>query len=96
MKRCYLVAYDIHEPRRLHKVFQILKGYGEHWQLSVFFCYLKEIDKVRMQGQLNEVVNHAEDQILVFDMGIDEKKARDNTLVIGQPLLPQNEHLLIV
>lgn len=56
MRRCYLVCYDICDGKRLRHVFKIMKGYGEHWQYSIFFCILKPIDRVRMQGDLEDVM----------------------------------------
>jgi len=32
----YIVTYDISDQRRWRKVFNLLKGYGEWLQLSVF------------------------------------------------------------
>ena len=46
MRRCYLVCYDIRNQKRWRKVFKTMNGHGEHWQLSVFFCVLKDIDRV--------------------------------------------------
>jgi len=31
MRRCYLVCYDICDPKRLRHVLQVVKGFGEHW-----------------------------------------------------------------
>ncbi|NLE47060.1 MAG: CRISPR-associated endonuclease Cas2 [Sandaracinaceae bacterium] len=28
--KTYIVTYDISDPKRLRKVFQILRGYGDH------------------------------------------------------------------
>jgi CRISPR/Cas system-associated endoribonuclease Cas2 len=52
MRRCYLVCYDIRHPRRLRRVHQVMKGYGEPWQYSIFFCFLRAIDRVRMRSDL--------------------------------------------
>ena len=52
MRRCYLVCYDIRNQKCWRQIFKIMNGHGEHWQFSVFFCVLKEIDRVRMQTQL--------------------------------------------
>ena len=86
MKRCYLVCYDISDPKRLRQVFRICKGYGEHWQYSVFFCALKDLDRVQLQAELEEVIHDKEDQILVMDLGSDEVSARGNTVALGQPM----------
>ena len=43
MRRCYLVCYDIRDPKRLRRVNKVIKGYGESWQYSVFFCVLARL-----------------------------------------------------
>lgn len=86
MRRCYLVCYDICHPRRLRRVFKVMKGYGEHWQFSVYFCVLKEIDRVRLQSDLEDEMNLKEDQVMILDLGPDEKQARESATVVGQPL----------
>lgn len=84
MRRCYLVCYDIRDPKRLRQVFKTCKGYGEHWQYSIFFCVIKEIDRVRLQSELEDIMHHDEDQILILDLGENEATARDRTTILGQ------------
>ncbi len=67
--RDYLVMYDICNAKRLAKVFKLMKGFGRHLQYSVFQCDLSEADMVRMKSALAEVVDHREDQVLIFDLG---------------------------
>jgi CRISPR-associated protein Cas2 len=86
MRRCYLVCYDIRHPRRLRRVFQVMKGYGEHWQYSIFFCTLRPIDRVRMQSDLEAEMNLKEDQVLILDLGENRDAARASATVLGQPL----------
>lgn len=86
MRRCYLVCYDIRDPKRLRHVFRVVKGYGEHWQYSIFFCVLKPIDRVRLQAELEEQMNLKEDQVLIIDLGGDEAEARAAAKVVGQPM----------
>ncbi|TKB74301.1 MAG: CRISPR-associated endonuclease Cas2 [Nitrospira sp.] len=69
MRRLYLVTYDICDPKRLRLVFKTMKGFGERLQLSVFQCDLPAMDLVRMKADLSEIINHAEDQVLVIDLG---------------------------
>jgi len=95
MRRCYLVCYDIRDPKRWRKVFRVMKGHGEHWQFSVFFCVLKDIDRVRLQTQLEEVMNLKEDQTMIIDLGSDEDLARHAATVLG-PSLPQGESGAVV
>lgn len=72
-----------------------MKGYGEHWQFSIFFCMLKDIDRVRLQTDLEAEMNLKEDQTMIIDLGPNEKEARDAAAVIGQSL-PEFESRIIV
>lgn len=96
MRRCYLVCYDIRDPKRLRRVHKVLKGYGEVWQFSVFFCVLKDIDRVRLQTDLEEQMNQKEDQAMILDLGSNEKEARKAVTVIGQPLPKQESGIVVV
>ncbi len=96
MRRSYLVCYDIRSPKRWRRVFRLMKGYGEHWQYSVFFCTLKEIDRVRMQSALEEVLNLREDQALIIDLGADEQTAREAAVAIGVSLPDGDDRTIIV
>jgi CRISPR-associated protein Cas2 len=86
MRRCYLVCYDIRDPKRLRRVHKTMKGYGESWQYSVFFCVLKDIDRVRMQTDLEAHMNLRDDQAIIIDMGSDEEASREATTTVGQAL----------
>jgi CRISPR-associated protein Cas2 len=96
MRRSYIVCYDIREAKRLRRIFRILKGYGEHWQYSVFFCTLKDIDRVRLQSDLESVMNLKEDQALIIDMGSNEGAAREAATIIGEPLLYKAERTVVI
>lgn len=96
MRRCYLVCYDITSPKRWRRIYKTMKGYGEHWQYSVFFCILKDIDRVRMESALREHMNQKEDQTLILDLGPDEKVARESAAVLGVPLDDTDERTVIV
>lgn len=90
MRRCYLVCYDIRDPKRLRRVHSMMKGYGEPWQYSIFFCVLKDIDRVRMESDLADEMNLNEDQTMILDLGADEDDARDTVSVLGHSL-PQHD-----
>ena len=96
MRRCYLVCYDIREPKRLRQVHKLMKGFGEPWQYSVFFCVLRAIDRVRMQSQLEEQMNLKEDQALIIDLGSSETDSREATTTIGTPLPRQESSVIVV
>jgi CRISPR-associated protein Cas2 len=96
MRRCYLVCYDIRHPKRLRRVHKICKGFGEPWQFSIFFCVLKPIDRVRLQAELEEVLNLKEDQVLLIDLGQNEDTARTAAVALGQSLDEPLEGVVVI
>jgi len=96
MRRCVLVCYDIRDPKRLRRVHKTMKGYGERWQLSIFFCTLREVDRVRMRAELEAAMNVKEDQILIVDLGADEEEARAAAVVLGAPLSCGDGDIMVV
>lgn len=96
MRRCYRVCYDIREPKRLRHVHKVMKGYGEPWQYSVFFCVLRDIDRVRMQSDLENEMNLKEDQALILELGEDETASRQAATSIGQSLPKQSGGTVVI
>ncbi len=95
MRRCYLVCYDIRDPKRLRRTHKLMKAYGEPWQYSVFYCTLKAIDRARLENALREVVNLKVDQVLIVDLGSNEEAAREAATTLG-PGLPDAESGVVV
>lgn len=85
MRISYLVCYDICDDKRLRKVFQILRGYGDHLQYSVFECQLTVTDLVRLRAELAEVIHHKEDQVLFVDLGPAEGRGDRVITALGKP-----------
>lgn len=96
MRKCYLVCYDIADEKRLRRVHKVMQGFGEAWQYSVYFCVLKDIDRVRLEGQLLAEMNQKEDQILICDMGGNEISARESVLTLGLHMAPKSQHTLVL
>lgn len=96
MRRCYLVCYDIRDPKRLRQVHKICKGFGESWQYSIFFCVIKPIDRVRLHAELETAMNLREDQVLIIDLGENETTARSTATVLGQSLDEPLEGMVVV
>jgi CRISPR-associated protein Cas2 len=94
VRRCYLVVYDIRCPRRWRQVYKIMGGH-ERWNYSAYFCTLKEIDRVRIQSQLEEAMNLKEDQCVIVDLGPNEEAARESATVLG-PSLPKGDGGVLV
>jgi len=83
-ERLYIVAYDIAEPKRWRRVFQLMKGYGEWVQLSVFQCRLSDQRHAELLQLLEGTISSQDDRLLVIDVGpADEVTPRFRT--IGAP-----------
>ena len=73
----YIVAYDIADPKRWRKVFNLMKGYGEWLQLSVFQCRLSRKRHAEMVALLNGIIQHDLDHVVSMDLGmVDSVKPR--------------------
>lgn len=69
MRNSFIITYDIREPKRLRKTFQTMKNWGYHLQYSVFECQLTRMELLQLKGELKDVINHDEDQVLFIDLG---------------------------
>jgi CRISPR-associated protein Cas2 len=86
MRRNYIAAYDISDPKRLTEVRKIVKGFGISWQYSLFYCFLKDSDVVKLLAMIEKVINSKEDSFLILDFGRDPDGALDQLTVLGVPL----------
>jgi len=91
MRRCFLVCYDVCDAKRLRRVHRLLKGYGEPWQYSVFFCVLRDVDRAQLQADLTDEIDLAQDRVLIVDLGRDEEAARRASYSLGETLAPLAE-----
>jgi CRISPR-associated protein Cas2 len=96
VRRTYIVAYDISDPRRLRHVYRTMRGFGERLQLSVFCCDLTPTDRVRMIAALVEIVDQAEDQVVVVDLGPTSANPIKSMEGLGRPLRIAGRRPLIV
>ncbi len=69
-QRLYVVTYDISDPRRWRRVFQVMHGYGEWLQLSVFQCRLTAKQHAELVALLDGIIHHSEDHVLLLDLGV--------------------------
>ena len=89
MRRLYLVTYDIADSKRLRLVFKIMREHGDHLQYSVFRCELSDREKFEMIGDLEEVIHHDKDQVLLIPLG------RNETLrLLGNRIISWKNRLL--
>lgn len=85
MRDSYLVAYDICDDKRLRKVFQCLRAWGDHLQYSVFECQLTPTDVVKLKAELKGLIHHEEDQVLFVCLGPTDGRGDRVITALGKP-----------
>lgn len=96
MRRAYIVSYDISDPKRLRKVFKILRGYGDHLQLSVFRCELDRRELVELRADLSDAINHREDQVLFVDLGPAQGRGAGCIKALGRAYTHPERHAVVI
>ncbi len=87
-RKRYLVTYDISDDKRRTRVFDILKGYGDHAQYSVFFTELNRGELSGLRSKLRDEIHHREDQILIVDLGPTSAPLAHDLEVLGRGYEP--------
>ena len=62
----YLVAYDVCNPRRLHKVYRYLTGFKVSGQKSVFEIWVTPGELGEIRSELDELMDMTEDRLHIF------------------------------
>jgi len=97
MRNCYIVCYDICDPRRLRRVHDKMLGFGDPLQYSVFECNLSRRQKVLMIAALTELINHREDRVMIVDIGPTEGRSQHTVEFLGRvPADDRGEEAVIV
>lgn len=96
MRTTYLVCYDIADDKRLRKVFKTCRNYGDHLQYSVFECDLNTSEAVKLERELNEIINAAQDQVLFISLGPAESRGTREIRALGQPYIKLDEACYVV
>lgn len=94
-RRHFLISYDVSNDKRRTKIFHTLRDNGDHAQFSVFLCQLSPAELARLRAALQSLVNTAEDQVMIVDLG---KVYSDETLQIetlGVPYSPPNRAMIV-
>jgi len=73
MRTNYLVCYDISDPRRLARVFKLLKGKGLHIQYSVFHCSMTWQRLLELKEKLSWIIEEKEDDVRIYPLPSEEK-----------------------
>jgi CRISPR-associated protein Cas2 len=96
MRSRYIVSYDICEPERLRRVYNAMRGFGDHLQYSVFRCDLTDVERIEMIGVLGEIINFAEDQVLIIDIGPADGRGASCISSVGRPYTNPDRHAIVV
>lgn len=82
----WLVAYDITDDARLRRVYQTLRGYGDHLQYSLFRCVISDRQLATLKDRLGEIILHTEDQVLFVPLGSPDAERTWRHWTLGIPL----------
>lgn len=96
MRTAYIVTYDICEPKRLRRVYRVLRGYGDHLQLSVFRCELTAMELVELRARLHEAIHHREDQVLFVLIGPVDGRGSTSISAVGRRYEPPLRGAIVV
>lgn len=96
MRTSYLVCYDICDDKRLRKVFNLMRGFGDHLQYSIFECQFTASDLVRCREALRDVIKHSEDQVLFVNLGPAEGRGDRVITALGKPYINMDAPCIVV
>ena len=96
MRSTYLVCYDISDDKRLRKVFQAMRGYGDHLQYSVFECQFTPADLAACRAELAAIIHHQDDQVLFVCLGPAEGRGDRVITALGKPYTNVDSPCIVV
>lgn len=96
MRNSYIVSYDISDPKRLRRIYQAMRNWGDHLQYSVFECQLNRTDLVRLRAELAGIIHHTEDQVLFVDLGPSEGRGDRVISALGKPYVRVDAPCIVV
>src|ERR1039457_429494 len=96
MRTSYLICYDICDDKRLRKVFQTMRGFGDHLQFSIFECQLTATDLARCRAALAAIIHHTEDQVLFVNLGPAAGRGDRVIAALGKPYTAVDAPCIIV
>ncbi|MCK6685985.1 MAG: CRISPR-associated endonuclease Cas2 [Thermoanaerobaculia bacterium] len=85
MRTRYIVTYDVCDPKRLRRVFKVMKGAGDHLQLSVFRCDLSDRQLEELKERLGREIHAGKDQVLFVEVGPSGGGLAERIWTLGKP-----------
>ncbi|GCL36414.1 hypothetical protein SR1949_15180 [Sphaerospermopsis reniformis] len=64
----YVIVYDISDDKRRQKISELLEGYGQRVQYSVFECLLNSQKYTELKQRLGKEINSLEDSIRFYPL----------------------------
>jgi len=95
MRQAFIVTYDVCDPKRLRRVYRVLRGYGRHLQLSVFQCELDARERIELMTKLRKEIHHGEDQVLFVDIGPADGRGATSIESLGVAYVPEERRAII-
>jgi len=95
-QHAFIVAYDIASPKRLRAVAKTMLGFGDRIQLSVFHCLLNDRHRELLVTEITGIIHHAEDRVVLIDLGPAEGLAQRRIQHIGRRLPPSSDDTLVI
>lgn len=90
-RRRYLVMYDIRDELRLRRVHDVVKGYGDRLQYSVYVCDLSPTELTNLKWEVGDEINALEDAVAILDLGDPERPGSTRFDFLGvRPQLPSS------
>lgn len=83
-----LIAYDIADPRRLHRLAEVCQDYGVRVQKSLFECWLEEDAFERLWQDLTGLMDEREDALAAYTLdhgSIPRRRKAGEKMVLTQP-----------
>ena len=63
-----LIAYDIADPKRLHRIAEICADFGVRVQHSLFECWLEEDQFQELWGRLTSLARADQDRLVAYSL----------------------------
>lgn len=96
MRQTFIVSYDVSCPKRLRRVYRVMRGWGDHIQLSVFRCELNPRELVELRSRLANEIHSGQDQVLFVDVGPVDGRGGTSIRAIGKMYIPPERRAIVV
>ena len=67
-KRCWIIAYDISDPKRLGRVYRLMLKRGIPQQRSVFRATMSTLEARGLRDELSALIDHRLDDVRMYPL----------------------------